>query len=60
MFEKEVRIVLLNNREHVTVHLINGKRISISPTCLCLPQVSPGEQIIEQGDDGDNFYVIDK
>ena len=25
---------------------------------VCL-QVNPGEHVIEQGDDGDNFYVID-
>ena len=23
-------------------------------------QVSPGEHVIDQGDDGDNFYVIDR
>ena len=30
------------------------------PLSMCLYlQVSPGEHVIEQGDDGDNFYVID-
>ena len=23
-------------------------------------QVQPGEHVIDQGDDGDNFYVVDK
>jgi len=25
-----------------------------------LLQVTPGDHIIDQGDDGDNFYVIDR
>ena len=23
-------------------------------------QIQPGEHVIDQGDDGDNFYVVDK
>lgn len=32
---------------------------SVQVVSVLVFQVNPGEHVIEQGDDGDNFYVID-
>ena len=43
---------LSSNKYKPTNHLLKS---------LFFPyQVTPGEHVIDQGDDGDNFYVIDR
>jgi len=42
-----------------TTQLHNFLVVSVLCVCVCL-KVVPDEHVIDEGDDGDNFYVIDK
>ena len=75
MFEKQVHAVMVETSYYDSIGLNLYKlsiiiytwnlphiTVSLSSSFLpsSLPQVNPGEVVIEQGDDGDNFYVVDR
>lgn len=46
----------------ITAHLcmLRASHLSSGESGLFALQVDAGEKLIEQGDDGDNFYVIER